>query len=173
MPSPSPLAGEGKLSRSDSRERGRQISKLRNRAKEMRSGCDLTRNHPDDIIGLVRFPHLMQPVMDILHEGMEMSAPLGLDRGAREEAIHEHRLAAADAAPQIETAGRRSISVFQKLGEHSILARPISFERSRQLLKPADDHRLCRVLLQISRLESVLIIRPNAHCAALIARLSR
>jgi len=38
MPSPSPLAGEGKLSRSDSRERGRQISKLRNRAKEMRSG---------------------------------------------------------------------------------------------------------------------------------------
>ena len=37
MPSPSPLAGEGKLSRSDSRERGRRISKLRGRAKEMRS----------------------------------------------------------------------------------------------------------------------------------------
>ena len=35
--SPSPLAGEGKLSRSDSRERGRRISKLRSRAKEMRS----------------------------------------------------------------------------------------------------------------------------------------
>jgi very-short-patch-repair endonuclease len=33
--SPSPLAGEGKLSRSDSRERGRRISKLRSRAKEM------------------------------------------------------------------------------------------------------------------------------------------
>jgi very-short-patch-repair endonuclease len=37
MPSLSPLAGEGKLSRSDSRERGRRISKLRDRAKEMRS----------------------------------------------------------------------------------------------------------------------------------------
>ena len=37
MPSPSPLAGEGELSRSDSRERGRRISKLRGRAKEMRS----------------------------------------------------------------------------------------------------------------------------------------
>src|SRR4051794_31364157 len=37
--SPSPLAGEGKLSRSDSRERGRRISKLRGRAKEMRSGA--------------------------------------------------------------------------------------------------------------------------------------
>ena len=37
MPSPSPLAGEGQLSRSDSRERGRRISKLRGRAKEMRS----------------------------------------------------------------------------------------------------------------------------------------
>jgi very-short-patch-repair endonuclease len=37
MPSPSPLAGEGKLSRSDSRERGRRIAKLRGRAKEMRS----------------------------------------------------------------------------------------------------------------------------------------
>src|SRR5256885_13060225 len=35
--SPSPLAGEGKLSRSDSRERGRRISKLRGRAKEMRA----------------------------------------------------------------------------------------------------------------------------------------
>jgi very-short-patch-repair endonuclease len=38
VPSPSPLAGEGKLSRSDSRERGRRLSKLRVRAKEMRSG---------------------------------------------------------------------------------------------------------------------------------------
>jgi very-short-patch-repair endonuclease len=37
MPSPSPLAGEGQLSRSDSRERGRRISKLRGRAKELRS----------------------------------------------------------------------------------------------------------------------------------------
>jgi len=35
--SPSPLAGEGKLSRSDSRERGRRIAKLRGRAKGMRS----------------------------------------------------------------------------------------------------------------------------------------
>ena len=35
--SPSPLAGEGQLSRSDSRERGRRVSKLRDRAKGMRS----------------------------------------------------------------------------------------------------------------------------------------
>ena len=35
--SPSPLAGEGKLSRSDGRERGRRIAKLRGRAKVMRS----------------------------------------------------------------------------------------------------------------------------------------
>ena len=38
MPSPSPLAGEGQLSRSDSRERGQRISKLRGHAKAMRSG---------------------------------------------------------------------------------------------------------------------------------------
>ena len=37
MPSPSPLAGEGRLSRSDSRERGRRLAKLRDRAKTMRS----------------------------------------------------------------------------------------------------------------------------------------
>jgi very-short-patch-repair endonuclease len=37
VPSPSPLAGEGKLSRSGSRERGRRLSKLRDRAKDMRS----------------------------------------------------------------------------------------------------------------------------------------
>ena len=35
--SPSPLAGEGQLSRSESRERGRRIAKLRDRAKTMRS----------------------------------------------------------------------------------------------------------------------------------------
>jgi very-short-patch-repair endonuclease len=35
--SPSPLAGEGQLSRSESRERGRRKSKLRNHAKAMRS----------------------------------------------------------------------------------------------------------------------------------------
>jgi len=37
MTSPSPLAGEGQLSRSDSRERGRRIAKLRGRAQDMRS----------------------------------------------------------------------------------------------------------------------------------------
>ena len=35
--SPSPLAGEGQLSRSESRERGRRKAKLRNHAKAMRS----------------------------------------------------------------------------------------------------------------------------------------
>jgi very-short-patch-repair endonuclease len=35
--SPSPLAGEGKLSRSDSGERGRRLATLRKRAKAMRS----------------------------------------------------------------------------------------------------------------------------------------
>ena len=35
--SPSPLAGEGQLSRSDSRERGRRISRLRGNAKSMRT----------------------------------------------------------------------------------------------------------------------------------------
>src|SRR5438309_9455945 len=37
MATPSPRAGEGKLSRSDSRERGRRRSRLRGYAKEMRS----------------------------------------------------------------------------------------------------------------------------------------
>jgi very-short-patch-repair endonuclease len=37
MRSPSPLAGEGQLSRSDSRERGRRLSRLRNHAKSVRS----------------------------------------------------------------------------------------------------------------------------------------
>ena len=35
--SPSPLAGEGRLSRSESRERGRRIARLRDHAKAMRS----------------------------------------------------------------------------------------------------------------------------------------
>jgi very-short-patch-repair endonuclease len=39
MINPSPLAGERQLSRSDSRERGRRLSKLRDRAKGMRSAA--------------------------------------------------------------------------------------------------------------------------------------
>ena len=66
--------------------------------------------------------------MDILHEGMEVNAPLKLDRGALEEDIHEHRLAAPDIAPQIDTSGRRRTSITQKLGEETVLARMILLE---------------------------------------------
>ena len=40
--------------------------------------------------------------MDILHEGMKMNAPLAGDGGMREEEIHQHGLAAADLAKNVE-----------------------------------------------------------------------
>jgi len=53
--SPSPLAGEGQLSRSDSRERGRRISKLRDRAKTMRSEATDAEHRLWQIIRAKRF----------------------------------------------------------------------------------------------------------------------
>lgn len=55
MASPSPLAGEGKLSLGDSRERGRRLAKLRGRAKGMRSEPTEAEHRLWQILGAHRF----------------------------------------------------------------------------------------------------------------------
>src|SRR5205823_4745652 len=114
-------------------------------------------------VGFARFPRFMQPGMNVLHEGVEMNAPLGLGPGAREEGVHEHGLAASDLAPQVDTLRHFRMSVLQKPGEEAILVEPIVFERPRQALKPIDDERLRRITPQNAVLKPLLIIRPNAH----------
>ena len=53
-------------------------------------------------IGLAAGP--VQPFVNFRHEGVEMHAPLFLDRRRVEEKVHERRLAAPDMAPEIDAA---------------------------------------------------------------------
>ena len=55
MTNPSPLAGEGQLSRSDSRERARRVAKLRGRAKSMRSEPTEAEHHLWQMVRAHRF----------------------------------------------------------------------------------------------------------------------
>ena len=48
----------------------------------------------------------VQALVHLLHEGVEVDPPLGLDPGGLEEHVHQHRLAGADRADQIEALGR-------------------------------------------------------------------
>ena len=43
--------------------------------------------------------------MDVEHELGEVDAALTVDANVREEQVHQHRLAAADAAPEVHAAG--------------------------------------------------------------------
>ena len=45
--------------------------------------------------------------MHLLHEGMEMHAAFRRDGDGLEKEIHQHRLAAPDAAPDVKALGRR------------------------------------------------------------------
>jgi hypothetical protein len=62
---------------------------------------DLLRHRFDRIVhaGLAR---LVQGRLHLLHEGVEMHPPLGLDAGMGEEKVHQHGLAPPDAAPEIK-----------------------------------------------------------------------
>jgi hypothetical protein len=50
---------------------------------------------------LPRLARLAQPLVDLEHEGVEMDPALLFDRQRLVEQVHQHRLAAADAAPEV------------------------------------------------------------------------
>jgi hypothetical protein len=55
-------------------------------------------------IAFLRLARLAQRAVDLEHEGVEMDAPLLVDRQRLVEQVHQHRLAAADAAPKVGAA---------------------------------------------------------------------
>jgi hypothetical protein len=63
---------------------------------------DLFRHRFDRVVhaGLAR---LVQGGLNLLHEGVEMHAALGLDADMGEEQVHQHGLAPPNAAPEIQT----------------------------------------------------------------------
>jgi hypothetical protein len=59
-----------------------------------------------DRIAALALAHLAHPRVDVEHEGVEMDAPFALDGQMVVKQVHQHRLAAADGAPQIDAARR-------------------------------------------------------------------
>ena len=77
--------------------------------------------------GLARLPGVDAPVR-VLHEAVEMDAPLARAPGRGEEQVHQHRLAAADLADQVEPAravlvGAVGRAAAHEAGKHAAVRR--------------------------------------------------
>ena len=64
----------------------------------------------------------VDPLMHLGHELVEMGAALVLDRAVVKEHVHQHGLAAADFAMNVEPARRRLVLVGEKPPEQALLA---------------------------------------------------
>ena len=58
------------------------------------------------LIGKAQRPRGAQPLVHVEHERVEVRSPIWLEGDVIEGEIHQHRLAAPDAAPQIDACGR-------------------------------------------------------------------
>ena len=86
----------------------------------------------------------MHPFVNFRHEGVEMHAPLFLDRRRVEEKVHQRRLAATDMAPQIDAA--RGAPRFPPLEKGEEAKRRAGARRTRQIpgepVQPLQRHEL-------------------------------
>ena len=74
-------------------------------AQQRRFGGDRIGQRRDRVLALRVGPLPgMNAAVRVLHEAVEMNAPLALDLGRGEKQVHQHRLAAADLADQIQPA---------------------------------------------------------------------
>jgi hypothetical protein len=78
--------------------------------------------------------------MRLDHEGVKVDPPLGFDIDVIEGEIHEHRLAAADAAPQIDSVATRFPPSQEPVQQP--LARG---QRKSKAIEGEDPAKLCRV----------------------------
>ncbi len=109
---------------------------------------DFLGDRPDRIVdpGLARG---MQRRLHLLHEGVEMHPALGLDPDIVVKEVHQHRLAASDAAPEIEALHRLG-----RLAEYPVEKSLLPVARFFQLLADALQVRqhgaLRRVLTEVA-----------------------
>ena len=97
-------------------------------------------------------PILEDRGMDLGHEGVEMHAALLRHIGLVEEEIHQHRLAAPDATPDIEPA-RRCIACTrpeQPAESGRLAGGRVAFDFLAKGVEEADDPKLCLVLLDMA-----------------------
>ena len=72
--------------------------------------------------------------VNILHEGVEMNAPLGLDIHRVKEQIHQHGFATPDPAPQIQTF-RRCGGFAEQPAQQAALFGSVVFQPKPQILQ--------------------------------------
>ena len=93
----------------------------------------------------------MKGGLDLLHEGVEMDPPFRVDRHPGMEKIHQHRLAAPDAAPKVKTADRvRRLA--EKAPKKPLSApRPV-FQSGPDTVQFGQERTLRRILAQVARM---------------------
>lgn len=75
------------------------------------ASCSATGNRVG--FATLEFTVFVQTDVDLLHEGMEVHAAFALDRRVFEKQIHDHRLATADPAVEVQTLGRNVAAALQ------------------------------------------------------------
>ena len=86
----------------------------------------------------------MHPLVDALHEGVEMDAAFLLDLGRFGEEVHQHRLPPPDAAPEVE-AFRRLDRLGEKAGEEPDLAGRVRLQPGAEVFEAGEEGVLGRV----------------------------
>ena len=106
-----------------------------------------------------------QPRVGFEHEFVEVDAALGLDVDVREGEVHQHRLAAADAAPQID-AGRAAIAAEPNSRESNP---PLAHARCKPIER-RDGARLRRIGLQLVGGNQLIVGDPDGSVIATTVR---
>ena len=101
----------------------------------------------DRVAGLAPLAPAMERVVDLEHELVEMHPAFGRHRSAGEEQVHQHRLAAPDAAEEIEPRRRLGAPPRQPeaLAPGTRRRRPVACQRVVQGLQLLDRDRLGRI----------------------------
>ena len=99
----------------------------------------------------------VQPLLHVQHELVEVHPPLRLERHRGEEEVHEHRLAAADIAMEVDAARRLGRRVLPPEAEPAqepaavrLRRRPVGLQLARQPLEPVGSRPLQRVGLELA-----------------------
>jgi len=115
------------------------------------SGDERDRIFAADFAQLRLLTQRIDALVHLGHEFMKMDAALAYDRRRGEEQIHQHGLAAADIAEDVETLDRLRLAHSEQPAEGGRLARETALGQSRfELRKPVDDCLLAGVAFDLS-----------------------
>ncbi len=103
------------------------------------------RGHRRDRIATASLARNVNPLVGLGHEFVEMDAALGDGGGDREEFVHQHGLATADLAVDVEAARGAPASTEEPRKQTAAASRGVVGKGAIEGFKPTDDGRLRRV----------------------------